>query len=144
MFSKSCEYGIHAALYIAQHRSENKNIGLKEVAIDQKIPIHFLSKVLQILVKNKILKSTRGINGGFSLSRKANEINLIDIIKAIDGMDIFDKCVIGLKDCSKDNPCAVHEQYIGIKESFMNILTSINLQSLVEDKAIRKSFFPKK
>lgn len=134
MFSKSCEYGIHAALYIAQHAGDKKYRvkGNRKRPTD---PDTFLSKVLQILVKNKVLRSTRGLKGGFSLNRKAGEINLLEIIKTIDGMDIFDKCVIGLKDCSQENPCEVHDQYSGIKENFMNILTNITLQSLVEDKA---------
>ena len=144
MFTKSCEYGMRAAFYIAQHASDNKNVGLKEIARSQEIPSHFLSKVLQILVKNKILKSTKGFNGGFSLNRDAGQINLLEIINAIDGMDIFNTCVIGLKDCSTDRPCPIHDQYKTIKENFLRILTNKTLQSLVEDLAKGRAFIAPK
>lgn len=133
MFSKSCEYGIRAALYIAQNANGKKNIGLREIAADQEIPEHFLSKVLQVLVKYKILKSTRGLRGGFSLSRDADKINILGIISAIDGMDLFNTCVLGLKNCSSDKPCPVHNQYKPIKEEFLRILTDKTLYDLVKE-----------
>jgi Rrf2 family protein len=133
MFSKSCEYGIRAALYIAQHANGSKNIGLKEIAADQEIPEHFLSKVLQVLVKHKILKSTRGLRGGFSLNHDANKINILGIISAIDGMDLFNTCVLGLKDCSSDKPCPVHNKYKPIKEEFLRILTNKTLYDFVKE-----------
>ena len=64
MFSKSCEYGLQAMLYIAMNASEDRNVGLREIAVNQGIPVHFLSKILQMLVKNKLLNSVKGPNGG--------------------------------------------------------------------------------
>lgn len=132
MFTKSCDYGILATFYIAQNSSEKKYVGLKEIAKGTAVPIHFLSKVLQILVKNKILTSTKGLNGGFKLKRTTNEINLLDIIKAIDGMDIFDTCLLGLKDCNDEDPCLIHEHYKNIKEDFKSLLSKETLQALIE------------
>jgi Rrf2 family transcriptional regulator, iron-sulfur cluster assembly transcription factor len=140
MFSKSCEYGIRAALFIAQHTDDNKYTGLKEIAKAQEIPEHFLSKVLQILVRRKILKSSRGLNGGFALNHDADSINLLGIINAIDGMDLFDTCVLGLKKCSSEMPCPVHHQYKPVKEEFLRILSNKTLQNLVEDLKTGKTF----
>jgi Rrf2 family iron-sulfur cluster assembly transcriptional regulator len=140
MFSKSCEYGIQATLYIAQHSKEHNNIGLKEIAKAQRIPVYFLSKVMQILVKNKILRSIKGPNGGFHLNKNASEINLLDIINAIDGMDIFNTCVLGLSDCSENKPCPIHNQYKFIKEGFLRILTNKSLASFANELGNGKAF----
>lgn len=140
MFSRSCEYGIQATLYIAQHSTNHNNIRLKQIAEAQSIPIHFLSKVLQILVKNKILRSTKGLNGGFSLNKNASEINLLEIINAIDGMDIFNTCVLGLNDCSENKPCPIHNQYKFIKEGFLRVLTNKSLESLANELVNGKTF----
>jgi len=133
MFSKTCEYGIRAVLFIAQHSNEDKYVGLKEIARVQNLPEHFLSKVLQILVRHKILKSSRGLKGGFALNQNPGSINLLGIINAIDGMDLFDTCVLGMKECSSERPCPVHHQYKPIKEEFLRILSNKTLQNLVED-----------
>lgn len=132
MFSKSCEYGILASFYIAQNSNDKKYVGLKEIADATTVPIHFLSKVLQILVRNKIIISTKGLNGGFKLNKKSTEISLLEIIKAIDGMDIFDRCILGQKDCSDEDPCLIHNHYKLIKEEFISMLTGENLQTLIE------------
>ena len=62
MFSKSCQYAIQSLLYIAFHGSETKAIKVKEVSETQGIPIHFLGKIMQTLVRHKILISTKSIN----------------------------------------------------------------------------------
>lgn len=140
MFSKSCEYGIRAVLFIAQDSNGENYVGLKEIAKAQAIPEHFLSKVLQILVKQKILKSTKGLKGGFALNRKPDSINLLEIINAIDGMDLFDTCVLGMKVCSSETPCPVHHQYKPLKEEFLSILSSKTLKNIVEDLKSGKTF----
>jgi Rrf2 family transcriptional regulator, iron-sulfur cluster assembly transcription factor len=139
MFSKSCDYGILATFYIAKNSSEKKYVGLKEIADATSIPPHFLSKVLSILVKNKILSSIKGLNGGFKLKKKSTEINMLDIVKAIDGTDIFDNCLIGLKECSDENPCLIHEHYKAIKEEFHTLLSKETLYALIEDLKIREN-----
>lgn len=140
MFSKSCEYGIRAVLFIAQHSDGENYVGLKEIAKAQAIPEHFLSKILQILVKQKILKSTKGLKGGFALNRSPDSINLLGIINAIDGMDLFDTCVLGMKVCSSDTPCPVHHQYKPVKEEFLRILSNKTLQDIAEDLKSGKTF----
>lgn len=139
MFSKSCDYGILATFYIAQNSNDTKYVGLKEIAEATSIPSHFLSKVLSILVKSKLLISIKGLNGGFKLRKRSADINMLDIIKAIDGTDIFDNCLLGLKECSDENPCLIHEQYKFIKEEFMNLLTKETLQALAEHLKNRKN-----
>jgi len=107
MYSKSAQYGIKAVLYIAKNQVEGKLIGLLEIAKKEKIPSHFLSKILQILVKAKILKSIKGPNGGFWLPSEG--MTLLKVVNAIDKPDKHLACLCG--HCSEKRPCSIRKYY---------------------------------
>ncbi len=133
MFSASCHYGLQAMFYIASHATEEKNISLNEIASNKDIPQHFLSKILQLLVKHKLLVSMKGPNGGFRLSRPPEEITLIEIVRAIDGLDIFDQCGIGFRKCNEDDPCPIHTDYKRIRDHVRSLFETKTLEALAED-----------
>lgn len=133
MFSASCHYGLQAMFYIALHCSEDKNVSLNDIAEDKDIPKHFLSKILQLLVKNKLLCSMKGPNGGFKLSRPADNITLIEIVDAIDGLDIFKQCGIGFKECDENDPCPIHTEYKNIRDHVRELFENKTLEALADD-----------
>ena len=133
MFSRSCEYALQSILYIALHSKNGQAVGLKDISDSQDIPLHFLSKILQQLVKHKLLKSTKGPRGGFALNVPSHQLRLMTIVKVIDGLDIFDRCGIGLKECSDKTPCPVHFEYKEIKNKIRELLDKKNLTELWED-----------
>ena len=133
MFSRSCEYALQSILYIALHSKNGQAIGLKDISESQDIPLHFLSKILQQLVKHKLLRSTKGPRGGFALNVPAHELRLMTIVRVIDGLDIFDRCGIGLKQCSDKTPCPVHFEYKEIKKKIRDLLDKKSLLELCED-----------
>jgi Rrf2 family protein len=113
MISNTCKYGIRAVIYIALNSKGVEKIGIKKISDDLDLPGPFLGKIMQLLAKHKILHSIKGPNGGFSLAKPANEISLYDIVKIIDGTDVFNECLIGVKICM-NNPaheelCPFHE-----------------------------------
>jgi len=140
MFSKSCEYGLQGVLYIALHYDKNKNCGLKDISESQDIPYHFLSKILQQLVKAKILGSIKGPNGGFFLRKPPSELRLIEIVEVIDGVDLLERCGIGLKDCGDDNPCPIHKEYKHVRDRIKEIFSTQTVAELVEDVKAGHSF----
>ena len=122
MFSKSCEYAIRATIFIATQSQSNANIGIKEIAKEIDSPIAFTAKILQVLVKNNILKSTKGVGGGFMiLKNDLKNLKLSDIVIAIDGNSVFLKCGLGLSNCSEDHPCPVHEKFKFVKKDWLYI-----------------------
>ncbi len=74
------------------------------------IPKSFLSKILQALAKNKILKSFKGVRGGFVLNKKVTDINMLDVMSAVEGKApaVFE-CAPAREDCSSDraNICSI-------------------------------------
>lgn len=133
MFSKSCEYAIQSILYITLHSKEGKAVGLKQISQSQQVPLHFLSKILQQLVRHKILNSIKGPNGGFSLNISPDKLRLIKIVEIIDGLDIFERCGIGLKKCSDKTPCPIHFDYKVVKDKIKNLLSEKTLSELCLD-----------
>jgi len=115
MLSNSCRYGIRAVIYLAGRYPEKSNIGIKEISGDLELPTPFLAKILQQLAKNKILSSTKGPNGGFSLLKKPEAITLFELIKIIDGEGLFKNCLIHDGTCSEikrsKKHCPVHNDY---------------------------------
>ena len=140
MISKSCEYGLQAMLYIAMNSSEDRNIGLREIAVNQGIPVHFLSKILQMLVRSKLLYSAKGPNGGFTMRKKPEETNLLEVVASIDGLDKFERCGIGLKLCSDEHPCPLHHKYKFLRESIRDTLCNEKLSDLVFDMREGRSY----
>jgi Rrf2 family protein len=112
MLSSTCKYGIRAVIFIASRPEQKINTGLREIAEKLNIPQPYLAKILQILSKKKILHSSKGPHGGFTLMVPAAELSLMDIIDAIDGRDFFDSCYITGEKCNFDQPergvCILH------------------------------------
>ncbi|MCJ7757968.1 MAG: Rrf2 family transcriptional regulator [Gillisia sp.] len=122
MLSHSSKYAINAVLYLAVHTDETKKISAKEIADAINIPSPFLSKLLQILSRKKVISSTKGPGGGFYMTGKNLNINLIEIVKHIDGLDNFEDCVLGLKKCSSEKPCPVHYSIQPLKKQLFEEL----------------------
>ncbi|GJM30842.1 MAG: hypothetical protein DHS20C17_34770 [Cyclobacteriaceae bacterium] len=133
MFSRSCEYALQSVLYIALHSENGKAVGLKEISTSQQVPLHFLSKILQQLVRGKVLTSIKGPNGGFKLIIQPNKLRLIKIVELIDGLEIFSRCGIGLKKCSDHTPCPIHFDYNVVKEKIRQLLSKKTLAELCDD-----------
>jgi|AntRauTorckE6833_2_1112554.scaffolds.fasta_scaffold34614_2 Rrf2 family protein len=133
MFSTSCHYGLQAMIYIALHSSEEKNVDLNQISSELEIPKHFLSKILQMLVKQKLLVSMKGPKGGFKLNSRPEDITLIVIIDAIDGLDVFNQCGIGFKKCDDNHPCPIHHDYKKLRNRVESLFNKKTLQKLIED-----------
>lgn len=136
IFSKKCEYGLQAVLYLAAHNN-GMIISADDIAKKLSAPKEFISKILQNLTDSGIISSKKGKSGGFSLARDPKMIKLIDIVAAIDGLEIFNKCVLGFPDCSPVNPCPLHDKWGVLRTHAYNMLTDETLDKFKE-KTIRK------
>ena len=131
MFSKACEYAIKASIFIAISSYNNKKVSPKEISEEIDSPKAFTAKILQELVKNEIIKSTKGPYGGFEIDKnKISSIKLSKIVKAIDGDSIFKGCGLGLETCDEDHPCPVHDKFKIVRTELRDMLENTNLEQL--------------
>ncbi|QXP80239.1 MULTISPECIES: RrF2 family transcriptional regulator [Winogradskyella] len=134
MFSKACEYGIKAAIFIASNSFENRRVSPKEISEEIDSPQAFTAKILQALVKNNIVKSVRGAYGGFEIDKdKIATTKLAQIVYAIDGDGIYKGCGLGLHTCDENHPCPVHDKFKVIREELQDMLENTSLEQLALD-----------
>jgi Rrf2 family protein len=133
MFSKACEYGIRATLYIAQNSAANNRVSLKEISEKISSPEAFTAKILQQLARNGIIISYKGPNGGFQINEASlQNIYLNQIVDAIDGDAIYNGCGLGLKECNANEPCPLHDQFMTIRNNLKQMLESTSIGQLTE------------
>ncbi len=136
IFSKKCEYGMQAVLYLA---AQEKGIltSAEEFSKVLKIPREFISKILQSLRESGLIHSSKGKSGGFGLAKDPSRIKLIDVVSAIDGLDIFNSCVLGFPECSPTHPCPVHETWGALRTQTYDMLSSETIDK-VKQKTLDK------
>ncbi|SDG62876.1 RrF2 family transcriptional regulator [Winogradskyella thalassocola] len=134
MFSKACEYGIKATIFIAINSSENRRVSPKEISEEIDSPQAFTAKILQALVRNNIVKSVRGAYGGFEIEKdKIATTKLSQIVYAIDGDGIYKGCGLGLHTCDENHPCPVHDKFKVIRDELKHMLENTSLEQLALD-----------
>ena len=136
IFSKKCEYGLQAVLYLAA-QIDREVISAEEIANKLSIPKEFVSKILQSLTESGIICSRKGKSGGFAIAKDPKRITLIDIVAAIDGLSMFSGCVLGFPHCNLENPCPLHDKWGELRTKAYSKLTDENLDHF-RAKTLRK------
>ena len=131
IYSKPCMHGLRAVIYIASRNVESPVRG-EDIAREEDLPQPFLSKILKILSSRNILHSVRGPGGGFRLARTAEEITLLDIVEAIDGLTQFEECALGWKTCQDDKPCPLHTSWKDMRQGLREYLSRTPVSELVQ------------
>lgn len=126
-------------MYLMSRSKEEVRLGIKAVAEEIEANEHTTAKILQLLAREGMIMSAKGPNGGFYIASKKN-IFLIDIVRLIDGEQLFRECGLGLKACSEKKPCPIHYQYKAVRESLHNQFCTITVQQLSEDLELGRSF----
>lgn len=133
MFSKACEYGIRAMIFMAKEGKNGKVQRINSIAQEIDSPPSFTAKVLQLLVKGGLLESSKGAHGGFWLNpSRVPNISLKEIVQCIDGEAIYQGCGLGLKECSEKLPCPLHDSFKKIRDELKEMLESTTLIDLAQ------------
>lgn len=121
MLSLTCKTAIKAVIYLASKLESGEKTGIKEIAAYIDASEHTVGKMLQTLVKQKVINSVKGPNGGFYITEKQMYQPLINIIDAVDGKEVFNQCGLGLSRCSATHPCPIHNDYRKIRDQFKEL-----------------------
>lgn len=104
-FTRAEAYGIFGILYLAKQPA-GKVTPLSEISEIQNVPEKFLAKIFQSLSKSGIIRSHRGVKGGFSMARPATEVTFREVVEVIHGPYFLAKCFNVEDICDRKN-CAV-------------------------------------
>lgn len=131
MFSKACEYGVKAVIYIATKSLDRKRVKISDVANSSGSPEAFTAKILGKLTKAGIISSYKGPNGGFEMDEnKIKNTKLAEIVFLLDGDSIYNGCALGLSACDANAPCPMHDKFVHIRDELKNMLGTTTIYEL--------------
>jgi Rrf2 family protein len=119
-------------IYLASKFESGEKAGIKEIAEFIDGSEHTVGKFLQSLVKENVINSVKGPNGGFYLTAKQKAQPIINIVEAIDGMEVFNQCGLGLSKCSSTHPCPIHNDYKIVRDLFEKMCREKKVVDLCE------------
>jgi Rrf2 family protein len=125
------EYAIRGIVYLAS-QSPGKVVLISEIAQATEVPKSFLSKIFQDFARIGLVHSFRGTGGGFSLARPASRITLREVVEAVEGPIVPNRCLLGKGVCARDDTCSVHPVWRKVQNEVLSILDGITLEELVQ------------
>lgn len=131
IFSRSAEYAIRGLACLAPVAPGESTLA-KQIATDTGIPVHFLAKILQDLVRQGFLKSNKGPRGGFRLTAPASDMPLLRIVEAVDGPGRFQRCIAGNDECHDRVLCPMHDSWVPVRRRIVEYLQGTTIADLAK------------
>ena len=130
IYSRSSQYAIRAMTHLTAH-ANGSLCRLETIAKCENIPQHFLAKIMQRLGKKRLVKSSKGIKGGFALSTPPEQTTLYIIVEAIDDVSLlFSECILGHGTCSEEQHCPLHDSWKELRARQIDFLKGITLADM--------------
>jgi len=129
-------YAVTAMLDLAFH-SQKRPVTLTEIAARQTISLSYLEQLFARLRRAGMVKGVRGPGGGYTLCRNANDINIADIIKAVDEPMDSTKCG-GEANCQNQKACLTHDLWMGLSQQISSYLQGISLGELLDRQTVQE------
>ncbi len=126
--TKTSEYALRIFSYMIN--SDKQVFSAKFLIEELNISDKYLRNLLIKLSKAGFIKSIQGREGGYVFAKNADKIHLSDIIDAVEGMDKYEGCILGFKQCGKGKVCALHEQWAPIREQILDFLYNTTVADL--------------
>ena len=126
LLSRATQYAIRAMIFLAL-QPPGKLSGAQEIASTQHIPKPFLWKVLHRLQRKKLVRSFKGVGGGYELAQPAGQIRLNRVVAAFENKPIFQGCLFGLSQCSETAPCPMESGCVKLENEVLKLLRSTTI-----------------
>jgi Rrf2 family protein len=130
--SKKADYALMAMKHLAA-KQDQASCSAREIAEAYQIPLELLAKVLQRLVRSRLLLSVQGTRGGYRLSRSPNAIPVADVIQAVDGPLTVTACSDDDHDCEQFSKCSIRDPLWKIRGRIIEALTSVSVADLTDE-----------
>lgn len=132
--NQATDYGFRAVLFLAM-QPQGEVVEAQTIAHSQVVPMRFLLKIMPSLIKAGIVRSQRGVGGGYALARDPRDINLLDVLEAIEGPIRLNRCLVDESLCTKQGPpdCKVHQALAEIQERLAHDFSSYSIRDLIEE-----------
>lgn len=130
MLTLTGEYALRAAVYMASQHEEGKAYLARDVAEGTQIPPAYLAKILQALAREGVMASRRGLRGGFRFAKPLHQISLAEVIGAIENLERYEQCVLGLAECTDKVACPLHYGWRDVATRYLDWMRRTKLSEL--------------
>lgn len=127
------EYAIRGIIYLAQQPPGKVSL-ISEIALACEVPQTFLAKIFQSFAKIGIINSSRGTGGGFILGRPASSITLRQVVEAVEGPILPNRCLMDDSVCDKGGSCSVHRVWKTVQTQVVAVLDGVTIEELASKK----------
>jgi len=131
---KESRYAIEGLVVLANRRA-GTTMPLRDIADTAGVPANFLAKIFQKLNRAKIVNSSRGAVRGYALGHHPNAIKMQDVFLAVEGKDVFDRCIFWSDRCADSSPCPLHFQWKRMRRSIVALMQRTTLADLANQKS---------
>lgn len=142
IYSRSAEYAIRAFVHLARV-PDGKYAMVKQIAEHEDLPSHFLAKILQQLARKGLLRSSKGPTGGFCLRVAPENISLLNLVEAMDGLADYSKCASGLAECTDEQPCGMHDSWKALRSRIIEYLERTSIADVAKALEVKKKAIEK-
>lgn len=129
MISKTAIHAVNALVELAGLKDQ-EFAGAAKLAEKIQAPQNYLGKLLQTLSQAGLVHSQKGLNGGFRLARRPEDISLYDVVEPIDHVSRWSRCLMSQGGCSEDAPCPMHRQWAVVREGYFKMLKESNIAAI--------------
>lgn len=129
LVTRETNYAVRCVIYLARDGDKVASVG--EISKKMIIPKSFLAKILQRLVREGIVNSSRGAQGGFRLHKRPEYITLLEVFMAIQGIAPINTCAVDKRKCKLNSHCCVHPLWVDIRSDVEKRLATKTVADLI-------------
>lgn len=131
--NQATDYAFRAVLFLAR-QPFGKVVEAQKISQQEVIPMRFLLKIMPSLIKAGIVRSQRGVGGGYRIGKSPAEITFLDVVEAVEGPIHINRCLEDYSYCSKKGApeCQVHRALADIQQKLISELESHNFADILQ------------
>jgi len=130
LLTKETDYAIRAVMYVARR---DGFVSSRDIAGQEEIPLHFLRRILQNLVRVGIIESKEGVSGGVRLTSRPDAIRVADLVRIFQGRIQLSECMFRRKICSNRRTCVLRKRIQTIEEMVTEEFENMTIADLLQD-----------
>ncbi|MCK4994618.1 MAG: Rrf2 family transcriptional regulator [Candidatus Omnitrophica bacterium] len=131
IITKDSDYAVRAIMHLEKNRE--RFVSSSEISRKENIPLIFLRRILQKLIKGKIAESKEGVSGGVKLIVSADKISVANVINIIQGQIQLIECMFREKACENRAKCILRKKVMGIEENVIEEFSKLTIRDLVDE-----------
>ncbi len=128
---------------LAQSSGQSNKIGGRELADHLMVAEAFLLKILRKMATNNLISSAKGPGGGYYLNQENRDRKFWEILNILDCTSQLSSCILGLTECSEENPCALHFMYAPFKNTVIQAMEEMSVQEFTAKFEMESGVFVK-